>query len=324
MKKALITGITGQDGSYLAELLLSKGYEVHGIARRVAAEDQRTRLSRVLHLGDRITLHYGDVADYQTIWKVIAEVMPDEIYHLAAQSQVSVSFMDGFGTFRANADSTHYILSAIKALKPDTKFYFAGTSEMYGHVLAMPQDEQTPFNPVSPYGIAKLESFYLTKMYRDAYGIFACSGILFNHESPRRGHEFVTRKITLSAAAIKCGKEKELRLGNIASLRDWGFAGDYVDAMWRMLQQEKPDDYVVGTGEQHTVKEFLDVVFGTLGLDWKEYVIIDEKLKRPLEVPTLLANAAKAKRVLQWEPKVRFNELAVMMAKADYEAQCKK
>jgi len=287
-KIALITGITGQDGSYLAEFLLDKDYEVHGLVRRVASKDQFERFSRINHLlkGKKITIHYGDVTDYPTLWRLIAKLQPEEIYHLAAQGQVKISF----------------------------------ESEMFGQAKTWPQDEDTPFNPVSPYGISKTAGFYLTKMYREAYGIFACSGILFNHESPRRGFEFVTRKITLAAAKIKLGLEKELRLGNLEVKRDWGFAGDYVEAMWLMLQQDKPDDFVIGTGENHSVKEFIESAFGFLDLDWNKYVIIDKDLYRPLEVYTLLANPNKAIKILGWQPQVKFEDLVKMMVKSDFKA----
>jgi len=321
-KIALITGITGQDGSYLAEFLLDKDYEVHGLVRRVASKDQFERFSRINHLlkGKKITIHYGDVTDYPTLWRLIAKLQPEEIYHLAAQTQVKISFEDEFSTFKTNTDSTYFLLSAVKELKPDCKFYFAGSSEMFGQAKTWPQDEDTPFNPVSPYGISKTAGFYLTKMYREAYGIFACSGILFNHESPRRGFEFVTRKITLAAAKIKLGLEKELRLGNLEVKRDWGFAGDYVEAMWLMLQQDKPDDFVIGTGENHSVKEFIESAFGFLDLDWNKYVIIDKDLYRPLEVYTLLANPNKAIKILGWQPQVKFEDLVKMMVKSDFKA----
>lgn len=322
MKKAFITGITGQDGSYLAELLLSKGYEVHGLDRRVAFENSTQRYSRINHLllDNKVNLHYGDITDYPTLWKLIFKIQPDEIYHLAAQSHVKVSFEDEFGTFKNNIGGTHFILSVIKELKPDCKFYFAASSEMFGQVKSSPQDENTPFNPVSPYGISKVAGFELTKMYREAYKIFSCSGIFFNHESPRRGSEFVTRKITATAAKIKLGMEKELRLGNLEAKRDWGFAGDYVEAMWLMLQQEKPDDYVIGTGENHTVKEFVEVAFGVLGLDWQKYVVVDENFFRPLEVHALLANPEKAKKKLGWEPKTKFDDLVKIMVEDDLAA----
>lgn len=337
MKKALITGITGQDGSYLAELLLGKGYEVHGIVRRVAFENQDERFSRIKHFLDKITLHYGDVTDYPTVWQVIARVRPDECYHLAAQSQVGISFRDQFGAFNTNTNSTHYLLSALKELKPDCRFYFAGTSEMFGNTIETPQKETTPFNPASPYGVSKLAAYHLTRMYRDAYGMFAVSGILFNHESPRRGFEFVTRKITSTVAKIKKGQEKELRLGNLSAKRDWGFAGDYVEAMWMMLQQDKPEDYVVGTGIDHTVRDFVDKAFIAAGINlkWegegvnergvdketgKTLVVVDEKLFRPLDVNVLRADATKAKERLGWRPKTTFDDLVKMMVEADLKA----
>ncbi len=316
-KKALITGVAGQDGSYLAELLLSKGYEVHGIVRRIGTENNDTRMSRILHLLDKIAVHHGDITNYATVWKLIASIKPDEIYHLAAQSQVAISFEDEFGTMDTNINGTHYILSAIKELVPQCKFYFAATSEMFGNALMTPQNEQTPFNPVSPYGISKVAGFYLTKMFRNAYGIFGCSGILFNHESPRRGFEFVTRRITLAVAKIKCGKQKELKLGNLDAKRDWGFAPDYVNAMYLILQQPKADDYVVGTGETHTIREFLDIAFGCVDLDWHEFVKLDNSLLRPTDVSALLADSKKAREILKWSPKVSFKELVEMMVKAD-------
>jgi len=317
MKRAFITGITGQDGSYLAELLLAKNYEVHGLIIRHAIEDKVNQLSRIKHIQDKIHLYYGDVTDYPTLWRLFTKIQPDEVYHLAAQSQVGISFEDDFGTLRVNINGTHNILSVTKETCPKARFYFAGSSEMFGQVGETPQNEKTPFNPVSPYAISKVAGFYLTKMYREAYDLFACSGILFNHESPRRGFEFVTRKITSTAVKIKLGVEKELRLGNIETQRDWGFAGDYVEAMWLMLQQDKPDDYVIGTGESHTVKEFIELAFEYLGLDWKKYVIIDEKLYRPAEVYELKADYSKAKRILGWEPKVKFRELVKMMVEED-------
>lgn len=318
-KKALITGITGQDGSYLAELLLGKGYEVHGLVRRVASADQKHRFSRIAHIQDRVQLHYGDVANFPTVLRLIATIMPDEVYHLAAQSQVKISFEDDFGTFNTNANSTHYLLSSIKELSPKSKFYFTGTSEMFGSVKTIPQDEETPFNPVSPYGIAKLAGFFTTKMFREAYGVFACSGVLFNHESPRRGCEFVTRKITSTIAQIKSGHADKLVLGNLDAKRDWGFAGDYVEMMWLMLQQDTPDDYVVGTGENHTIREFIEAAFKEAGLDWQKYVVIDKNLFRPIEVKELIANSAKAKKKLGWSPRVPFAELVKMMVRADME-----
>lgn len=319
-KKALITGVAGQDGSYLAELLLKKGYEVHGLVRRAAVENQRERFSRIQRIMDAIRVHHGDVSDYPTVWRLIAEIRPDEVYHLAAQSFVQESFADPISTIRINIDGTHYLLSAIKALVPRCRFYFAATSEMFGRVRETPQNEQTPFNPVSPYGISKLASYYLTRMYREGDGLFAVSGILFNHESPRRSTEFVTRKITRAVAEIKLGRATELRLGNLDAKRDWGFAGDYVEAMWRMLQHKTPRDFVIGTGETHTVREFVEAAFGAAGMNWKKYVKIDKEFFRPVEVEILLADPGDAKKILGWHPKTGFHELVRMMVEADMES----
>ena len=319
MRKAFITGISGQDGSYLAEFLLSKNYEVHGLVRLVAFENPDERFSRISHLlaDKKIILHHGEVTDLATIWRLISQIKPDEIYHLAAQSQIKVSFEDEFGTFRTNTDSTHYLLAAIKDLNPDTKFYFAATSEMFGRVKDSPQNENTPFNPVSPYAVSKLVSYYLTRMYREDYKIFACSGILFNHESPRRGFEFVTRKITSTAVRIKLGLEKELKLGRLEARRDWGFAGDYVEAMWLMLQQVQPEDFVIGSGETHTIQELVEIVFGALDLDWRKYVVIDPAFVRSPEKIEIKADITKAKTKLCWSPKIQFKELVRMMVKED-------
>lgn len=316
-KIALITGASGQDGSYLCELLLEKGYEVHGLIRRVAAEDQGERLSRIRQISDKIHLHHGDVSDYPTVWRLIAEIKPDEVYHLAAQSFVEESFKDPVSTLRINIDGTEYLLSAIKELHPRARFYFAATSEMFGRAIESPQNEKTPFNPVSPYGISKLASFYLTRMYREGYGLFAVSGILFNHESERRGLEFVTRKITHTAAKIKLGFAKELRLGNLDARRDWGHASDYVKAMWLMLQQSSPRDYVIGTGQTHSVREFVEEAFRYLGLDWKKYVKVDKSLFRPVEVNVLCADARRARKELDWKPKVGLRELVRAMVEGD-------
>ncbi len=319
-KRALITGISGQDGSYLAELLLSKGYEVHGLVRRVAYEQEKWRLSRLSNVVSSITFHTGDILDYDGSCRLLAKIKPDEIYHLAAQSFVQLSFEDDFNTMRTNIDGTHYLLRTIYDQKLKTKFYFAGSSEMYGQARETPQSETTPFNPVSPYAISKTTGYHLTKMYRTAYNVFTCNGILFNHESPRRGMEFVTRKITHTAALIKLGKAKKLELGNPDAKRDWGFAGDYVEAMWLMLQQPKPDDYVVATGETHTVHEFVDVVFSHLNLDPKHYVVYNTKQHmRKAEVPLLLGDSSKAQKVLKWKPKIDFFGLAKMMIDADLE-----
>ena len=316
-KKALITGITGQDGSYLAELLLSKGYEVHGVVRRVAIEDPMHRLWRLRHILDRLKLHSGSLESYASIFNIVEEVSPDECYHLGAQSFVSYSFEDEFTTIHSNINGTHYLLSAIKRKAPECHFYFAGSSEMFGQAKVTPQDENTPFRPRSPYGISKLAGFELTRNYREAYGLYASSGILFNHESPRRGHEFVTRKITSSAALIKLGKLKEIRLGNLEAKRDWGHARDYVKAMWLMLQQEKPDDYVIATGISHSVRQFLEQAFMLMGLDYKNYLQSDMDFFRPSEINVLCGNASKAKTLLGWQPTVDFAQLVEEMVRSD-------
>lgn len=317
MKKALITGITGQDGSYLAEFLLKKGYEVHGICRRVALEDPEHRLWRIKHIIGRLKLHSASLESYPSIFRIIEKIKPDECYHLAAQSFVSYSFEDEFSTINTNINGTHFVLSAIKENAPKCKFYFAASSEMFGKVRETPQNEETPFHPRSPYGISKVAGFDMTRNYREAYGIFASSGILFNHESPRRGFEFVTRKITNAVAEIKFGLLKELKLGNLQAQRDWGFAGDYIKAMWLMLQQDKPDDYVIATNQTHTVEEFVDLAFSYAGLNWKKYVKIDKTFYRPAEVNLLLGDYAKAKKKLGWQPQVKFNELVKMMVESD-------
>lgn len=319
MKKALITGITGQDGSFLAEFLISQGYEVHGIVRRVALEDPERRLYRIRTLQDKIILHPGELESYASIFKVVQKVRPDECYHLAAQSFVSYSFDDEFSTIDINIDGTHYLLSAVKELCPQCKFYFAGSSEMFGNPNITPQDEQTPFHPRSPYGISKVAGFYLTQNYREAYHMFACSGILFNHESERRGYEFVTRKITSAVANIKVGNQKEIRLGNLSARRDWGYAPEYVRAMWMMLQQDLADDYVIATGKSHTVQEFVEAAFSTAGLNWHDHVIIDPVLYRPAEVNELCGNAGKAIKTLGWSPQHTYEEIVQIMVKADLE-----
>jgi len=317
MKRALITGITGQDGSYLAELLLDKGYEVHGIVRRVALEDPAHRLWRIQHINDRITLHSASLESYASIFNVVERVKPDECYHLAAQSFVSYSFEDAFSTLNTNINGTLFILSAIEEKAPNCRFYFAGSSEMFGKVKETPQTENTPFHPRSPYGISKVAGFDLTRNFRESYGLYACNGILFNHESPRRGFEFVTRKITSTVVKIKLGIEKKLRLGNLEAKRDWGFAGDYVQAMWLMLQSERPDDYVIATNETHSVKEFVELAFNHVGLNWQEYVVIDEKFYRPSEVQLLLGDYTKGKKELGWEPTIRFEKIVKMMVEED-------
>ncbi len=317
MKRALITGITGQDGSYLSELLLDKGYEVHGIVRRVALEDPAHRLWRIKHILDRLQLHAATLESYASLFSVVEKVKPHECYHLAAQSFVSYSFEDAFSTINTNINGTLYMLSAVKEKAPNCRFYFAATSEMFGHARQTPQNEDTPFYPRSPYGISKVAGFDLIRNFRDSYDLFGCSGILFNHESPRRGFEFVTRKITSTAARIKLGLERELRLGNLAAKRDWGFAGDYVEAMWRMLQQDEPDDYVIATNETHAVQEFVELTFDHLGLDWKDHVVIDERFYRPAEVHLLKGDYSKGHEKLGWRPHVKFEELVRMMVDAD-------
>jgi GDPmannose 4,6-dehydratase len=317
MKTALITGITGQDGSYLAEFLLNQNYEVHGIVRRVAIEDPEHRLWRIRHIRDKVILHAASLESFASIFNVVDKVKPDECYHLSAQSFVSYSFEDEFSTINTNINGTHYVLTALKERAPKCKFYFAGSSEMFGNAKESPQNERTPFHPRSSYGISKVAGYHLTQNYREAYGLYTANGILFNHESPRRGFEFVTRKITSTVAKIKLGLAKELRLGNLEAKRDWGFAGDYVKAMWMMLQQEEPEDYVVATGETHSIKEFVELAFGSVNLDWKEYVKIDEKLFRPAEVHQLRGNFDKAKKRLGWEPNITFRELVDMMIESD-------
>ena len=320
MKKALITGITGQDGSYLSELLLEKGYEVHGIVRRVAIEDPEHRLWRVRHLLDKLVLHSASLESYPSIFNVIEAVQPDEIYHLAAQSFVSYSFEDEFSTIGTNISGTHYVLAAMKERAPNARFYFAASSEMYGNARETPQDEQTAFHPRSPYGISKVAGFQLTENYRQAYNLYALSGILFNHESPRRGFEFVTRKVANTVARIRLGLAQELVLGNIDSKRDWGYAADYVKAMWLMLQQDQPDDYVIATGESHSVRELIQVAFNYVGLDHEKYTRIDEKLYRPSEIYELKGNATKAREKFGWEPTVTFERLVQMMVDAELQS----
>ena len=319
MKKALITGITGQDGSYLSELLLSKGYEVHGFVRRVALEHPQARMWRIRQILDRIHIHNASLESYASIFNIISEIKPDECYHLAAQSYVSYSFEDEFSTINTNLNGTHYVLSALNRQAPACKFYFAGSSEMFGKVEETPQNEKTPFHPRSPYGISKMAGFELTRNYREAHEMFALSGILFNHESPRRGAEFVTRKITSGAAKIKLGLENEIRLGNLDAKRDWGHARDYVTAMWLMLQRDEPDDYVVATGESHSVKDFLEAAFTQVGLDYRKYLVIDEKLYRPSEVYILTGDASKAREKLNWFPTASFEDLVKEMVEGDLE-----
>ena len=318
-KKALITGITGQDGSYLAEHLLSLGYEVHGIVRRVALEDPTHHLWRLLPIADRLNLHSGTLESFPALYKIFRDVQPDECYHLAAQSFVSISFEDEFSTMQTNINGTHFLLAALKDSCPECRFYFAGSSEMFGKVEETPQSETTRFHPRSVYGITKVAGFELTRNYREAYDLFTCTGILFNHESPRRGFEFVTRKITSTAARIKLGMETELRLGNIDAQRDWGFSGEYVKMMHTMLQQENPDDFVIGTGKTHTVREFLQIVFEELNLNFEDHLVIDPRFFRPAEVEILVADPGKARDKLAWNPKVTFEELALSMVRHDYD-----
>ena len=319
-KVALITGITGQDGSYLAELLLSKGYEVHGLVRRVALEDETHRLWRIRNILDDLILHAGSLESYASLFKIISKIKPNEVYHLAAQSYVGYSFEDEFSTLNININGTHYLLSAVKEfVGSDLKFYFAGSSEMFGKVRSVPQNEKTPFHPRSAYGISKVTGHDLTRNYREAYNLHCSTGILFNHESPRRGFEFVTRKISHGVARIKFGLQRELRLGNLDSKRDWGHAQDYVEAMWMMLQKRRPDDFVIATNEQHSVKEFAKIAFSIVGLDYKKFVKIDKNLYRPAEVQTLLGDFSKARRILKWKPKVSFKNLVKDMVLSDLE-----
>jgi GDPmannose 4,6-dehydratase len=319
MRTALITGITGQDGSYLAEYLLGLGYEVHGLVRRVAFEDPARRFTRIQNLTDRLKLHAASLESYPSIFHVISKNQFDECYHLAAQSFVAESFADGFSTMNTNINGTHYMLAALRELQPNCRFYFAGSSEMFGKVREVPQRETTPFYPRSPYGISKVAGFELTRNYREAYGMFCVNGILFNHEGPRRGFEFVTRKITSTVARIKLGLAGELRLGNLEAKRDWGHAADYVQAMHLMLQQPAPDDFVVATGETHSVREFCEAAFSVVKLDYQEYVKVDELYYRPAEVDSLVGDSAKARQVLGWKPQHTFNDLVREMVEVDLE-----
>jgi GDPmannose 4,6-dehydratase len=317
IRRALITGITGQDGSYLAEYLLGKGYEVHGIVRRVALEDPSRRLERIAAFTDRLHLHPASLESFPSLYRVFQSVQPDECYHLAAQSFVSYSFDDEFSTLNVNINGTHFVLAALKDVAPECRFYFAGSSEMFGEVAEIPQNENTRFHPRSAYGISKVAGFDLTRNYREAYGMHASSGILFNHESPRRGFEFVTRKVTSGLARILAGQASELRLGNLQAKRDWGHARDYVEAMWLMLQQDKPDDYVVATGATHSVRDFVKMAFGLAGLNPDDYVVNDPGFYRPAEVHILVGNPAKARSILGWRPKYDFADLVHEMVSAD-------
>jgi GDPmannose 4,6-dehydratase len=319
-RKALITGITGQDGSYLAESLVAKGYEVHGIVRRVALEDPEHRLARLRTVRDRVTLHAASLESYASIYHVVARIVPDECYHLAAQSFVSYSFDDEFSTLNANINGTHFMLAAVKNLAPGCRFYFAASSEMFGHAEVVPQNEKTRFHPRSSYGISKVCGFELTRNYRETYGLHAGSGILFNHESPRRGFEFVTRKITSGLARILAGEIRELKLGNLEARRDWGHAREYVEAMWRMMQEPEPDDYVIGTGEAHSVRDFVALAFSLAGLDYQEFVVADKALYRPAEVNILQADCAKARARLDWRHQASFESLVQEMVESDCRA----
>jgi GDPmannose 4,6-dehydratase len=316
-KNALITGITGQDGSYLAEHLLAEGYDVHGIVRRIAIEDPDRRFGRITHLLDRIKLHAASLESYPSIFHVFSQQKYDECYHLAAQSFVAESFADGFSTMNTNINGTHYMLAALRELQPRCKFYFAGSSEMFGKVHEVPQKETTPFHPRSPYGISKVAGFELTRNYREAYGMYCCNGILFNHEGPRRGFEFVTRKISSGVARIKMGLASEVRLGNLDAQRDWGHSADYVRAMHMMLQQPEPDDYVISTGETHSVREFCELAFAEVQLDYRDFVRVDEAFYRPAEVDLLIGDPSKARRILGWEPKHTFRNLVAEMVQSD-------
>ena len=320
-KKALITGITGQDGSYLAEFLIEKGYAVFGLLRRASVQ----RLERIEQIAGRVELIQGDLTDQSSLDDAVRTIEPDEVYNLAAQSFVPASWSQPILTGDVTGLGVTRVLEAVKKFKKDARFYQASSSEMFGKVRQTcgqqtPQSEETPFHPRSPYGVAKTYGHYITVNYRESYGIFACSGILFNHESPRRGLEFVTRKITDAVARIKLGKTGELRLGNLDAKRDWGYAGDYVEAMWLMLQSAEPDDYVIATGQTHTVREFVETAFGAAGLDWQKYVVIDPKFLRPAEVDILTGNPAKARKRLNWKPRVNFHELVKMMVEADIKA----
>lgn len=313
MKTALITGITGQDGSYLAEFLLSKGYRVVGMVRRLSMEN----FGRITHILDQVEIVQGDLLDQVCLLDIMAKVQPDEVYNLAAMSFVPTSWKQPVLTAEFTALGVTRMLEAIRLAAPRAKFYQASSSEMFGKVRETPQNELTPFYPRSPYGVAKVYGHWITVNYRESYNLFACSGILFNHESPRRGLEFVTRKVSDGVARIKLGLAKELRMGNLAAKRDWGFAGDYVQAMWLMLQQDEPDDYVVATGTTHSVERLLEVAFSYVGLDWRDFVVIDSAYLRPAEVDYLVGDASKARRELGWEPKVTFEELVHMMVDAD-------
>jgi len=315
VKKALITGITGQDGSYLAELLLEKAYDVYGMVRRSSLEP----FDRIQHILEKVHLVQGDLTDQSSLDEAIKQAQPDEVYNLASQSFVPTSWNQPVLTGDVTGMGVTRVLEAVRKHKPDAKFYQATSSEIFGRVQEVPQTEKTPLYPRSPYGVAKAFGHWITVNYRESYGLFACSGICFNHDSPRRGKEFVTRKVTYGVARIACGLSRELRLGNLDACRDWGYSGDFVDAMWRMLQQPRPDDYVVATGKAHSIRELCEIAFSRVRLDWKEFVVVDQTLVRPAEVDLLVGDASKAKRMLGWEPKVSLRELIEMMVDADIE-----
>jgi len=316
-RRALITGITGQDGSYLAERLLAEGYEVHGALRHVAAEDQGQRLARLHAIRDRLHLHSFSMESASSVYRVLQEVRPDECYHLAAQSFVTESFADPYTTFGVNIIGTAHLLDAIRDLGLGTRTYFAGSSEMFGNTPDEPQHEDSPCLPASPYGVSKHAGFQLVRIYREAYGLFVCSGILFNHESPRRGREFVTRHVSTAVAEIAAGRRRTLGLGNLQARRDWGYAPEYVDAMWRMLQLERPGDFVIATGRTHSVEDLAREAFAVAGLDWKEHVVTDETRRRPLDVKALRGDVTRAREVLGWGPRTSFRELVRLMVEAD-------
>jgi GDPmannose 4,6-dehydratase len=316
-KRALITGITGQDGSYLAEHLLGLGYEVHGVVRRVALEDPDQRLGRIRHLLGRVRLHPATLECYASLLQVAGAAAFDECYHLAAQSFVAESFADGFSTMAVNVQGTHHLLESLRRLQPGCRLYFAASSEMFGAAAEAPQRETTPFRPRSPYAVSKVAGLHLARLYREAYGLFCCGGILFNHTSPRRGREFVTRKVAAAAARVKFGLDREVRLGNLEARRDWGHAADYVRAMHLMLQQDQPEDYVVATGEAHSVRELCQLAFAAVGLDYRDHVRTDEGLLRPADVPLLLGDATQARQRLGWQPRTGFPDLVREMVRAE-------
>jgi GDPmannose 4,6-dehydratase len=323
-KIALITGIAGQDGSYLTELLLSKGYEVHGIVRRIAIEDAEHKLKNIYHILDKIQLHVASLENVLSLIKVVKDLSPDECYHLAASSFVSYSFEDEISILNNNMINTHYLLAAVREFAPRCRFYFAGSSEMYGNAVRSPQDESTPFNPRSIYGVSKVAGYHLIKNYREQYGLFACAGILYNHESPRRGYEFVTRKIVSAAVKVKRGRLEILKLGNLDACRDWGYAPDYVHAMWLMLQEEVADDYVIASGSTHSVREFTETAFSCLGLDFQRHVTVDPQLFRPAERVLLCGNPAKAISKLGWSRTLSFKDIVRTMIDSEMELHSKR